>query len=96
MPGYFTAATGTDAVNAGVLNQDQAAAGHSLAADYVLWQTGRNREQLGRDRLDLVLGIRCGARAVRAGAEPARIVRPVARGGGPVVEQSLGWQREPI
>ncbi|MFB7509822.1 aldo/keto reductase [Streptomyces broussonetiae] len=53
--GYFTAATGTDAVNDGVLNQDQAAAGHSLAPDYVRWQTGRNREQLGRDRLDLVL-----------------------------------------
>ncbi|MDX3698025.1 aldo/keto reductase [Streptomyces europaeiscabiei] len=53
--GYFTAATGTDAVNDGVLNQDQAAAGHSLAPDYVRWQTGRNRAQLGRDRLDLVL-----------------------------------------
>ncbi|MFJ2607986.1 aldo/keto reductase [Streptomyces sp. NPDC087425] len=53
--GYFTAATGIDAVKDGVLNQDQAAAGHSLARDYVRWQTGRNREQLGRDRLDLVL-----------------------------------------
>ncbi|MFE8950526.1 aldo/keto reductase [Streptomyces sp. NPDC007856] len=53
--GYFTAATGTDAVNAGVLTTGQAAAGHSLAPDYVRWQTGRNREQLGRDRLDLVL-----------------------------------------
>ncbi|MFJ2736076.1 aldo/keto reductase [Streptomyces sp. NPDC087317] len=53
--GYFTAATGTDAMNDGVLNQDHAAAGHSLAPDYVRWQTGRNREQLGRDRLDLVL-----------------------------------------
>ncbi|MFB7446563.1 hypothetical protein ACFC01_51545 [Streptomyces mirabilis] len=32
--GYFTAATtGTDAVNAGVLTEDQAAAGHSLAPD---------------------------------------------------------------
>ncbi|MEU2732540.1 aldo/keto reductase [Streptomyces griseoviridis] len=53
--GYFTAATGVDAVDAGVLNQDQAAAGHSLAPDYVRWQTSRNRAQLGRDRLDLVL-----------------------------------------
>ncbi|SOE25125.1 aldo/keto reductase [Streptomyces sp. OK228] len=53
--GYFTAATGTDAVNAGVLTEDQALAGHSLAPDYVRWQTGRNREQLGRERLDLVL-----------------------------------------
>ncbi|AIS02551.1 aldo/keto reductase [Streptomyces glaucescens] len=53
--GYFTAATGTDAVNAGVLTEDQAAAGHSLAPGYVRWQTGRNREQLGRERLDLVL-----------------------------------------
>ncbi|MGW1327966.1 aldo/keto reductase [Streptomyces antibioticus] len=53
--GFFTAATGTDAVNDGVLTEDQAAAGHSLAPDYVRWQTGRNRAQLGRDRLDLVL-----------------------------------------
>jgi aryl-alcohol dehydrogenase-like predicted oxidoreductase len=53
--GYFTAATGTDAVNAGVLTEDQAAAGHSLATEYVRWQTGRNRAQLGRDRLDLTL-----------------------------------------
>jgi aryl-alcohol dehydrogenase-like predicted oxidoreductase len=53
--GYFTAVTGTDAVNAGVLTEDQARAGHSLAPDYVRWQTGRNRAQLGRDRLDLFL-----------------------------------------
>ncbi|MFD8220846.1 aldo/keto reductase [Streptomyces sp. NPDC059697] len=53
--GYFTAATGTDAVNTGVLSEDQAAAGHSLAPEYVRWQTGRNRAQLGRDRLDLTL-----------------------------------------
>ncbi|MFE9674692.1 aldo/keto reductase [Streptomyces sp. NPDC006259] len=53
--GYFTAATGTDAVNAGVLTEDQAVTGHSLAPDYVRWQVPRNREQLGRERLDLVL-----------------------------------------
>ncbi|MFJ8509630.1 aldo/keto reductase [Streptomyces avermitilis] len=53
--GYFTAATGAEAVNAGVLTEDQAVTGHSLAPDYVRWQTGRNREQLGRERLDLVL-----------------------------------------
>ena len=53
--GYFTAAIGTDAVNVGVLTEDQAAAGHSLAPNYVRWQTGRNRAQLGRDRLDLLL-----------------------------------------
>ncbi|MFF5344086.1 aldo/keto reductase [Streptomyces althioticus] len=53
--GYFTAATGVEAVNAGALTEDQAPAGHSLAPDYVRWQTGRNRAQLGRDRLDLVL-----------------------------------------
>ncbi|MFD3622602.1 aldo/keto reductase [Streptomyces sp. NPDC058676] len=53
--GYFTAATGADAVNAGVLTEDQAMVGHSLTPDYVRWQTGRNREQLGRERLDLVL-----------------------------------------
>ena len=39
----------------GALNQGQAAAGHSLAPQYVHWQIGRNREQLGRDQLDLVL-----------------------------------------
>ncbi|MGW3360943.1 aldo/keto reductase [Streptomyces bungoensis] len=53
--GYFTAATGTEAVNAGALTEDQAQGGHSLAPDYVRWQIDRNREQLGRDRLDLVL-----------------------------------------
>ncbi|MDX3528210.1 aldo/keto reductase [Streptomyces sp. ID05-39B] len=53
--GYFTAATGADAVNAGVLTEDQALTGHSLAPAYVRWQLRRNREQLGRDRLDLVL-----------------------------------------
>ncbi|WP_324790437.1 aldo/keto reductase [Streptomyces sp. H51] len=53
--GYFTAATGAEAVNAGALTEDQALAGHSLAPDYVRWQTARNREQLGRDRLGLVL-----------------------------------------
>jgi aryl-alcohol dehydrogenase-like predicted oxidoreductase len=53
--GYFTAATGTDAVNAGVLTADPAVAGHSLAPGYVRWQIRRNREQLGRERLDLVL-----------------------------------------
>lgn len=39
----------------GVLTEDHAAAGHSLAPGYVRWQTGRNCEQLGRERLDLVL-----------------------------------------
>ncbi|MGF0177196.1 aldo/keto reductase [Streptomyces sp. Marseille-Q5077] len=53
--GYFTAATGAGAVNAGVLTENQVPAGHSLAPDYVRWQIARNREQLGRDRLDLVL-----------------------------------------
>ncbi|MGI5423147.1 aldo/keto reductase [Streptomyces sp. CA-179760] len=53
--GYFTAATGIDAVNAGVLTEDQALAGHSLDPEYVRWQTGRNREQLRREKLDLVL-----------------------------------------
>lgn len=53
--GYFTSASGADAVNAGVLTEDQAATGHSLVADYVRWQIGRNREELRRERLDLVL-----------------------------------------
>ncbi|MFE4821934.1 aldo/keto reductase [Streptomyces sp. NPDC056704] len=42
-------------MNTGVLTEDQATAGHSLTPDYVRWQTGRNRAQLGRDRLDLPL-----------------------------------------
>ncbi|MFF3350891.1 aldo/keto reductase [Streptomyces sp. NPDC002779] len=53
--GFFTAATGTDAVNAGVLTENQAAARHSLAPGYVRWQASRNRDQLGREQLDLVL-----------------------------------------
>ncbi|MER6633455.1 aldo/keto reductase [Streptomyces sp. NPDC000987] len=53
--GFFTAATGADAMNDGVLNPDQAVAGHSLAPEYVRWQIRRNRAQLGRERLDLVL-----------------------------------------
>ncbi|MFC9131834.1 aldo/keto reductase [Streptomyces sp. NPDC057099] len=76
--GYFTAATGTDAVHAGVLTAEHQAvrslgrirpklrtsvgsspllqlAGHSLAPEYVRWQTGRNRAELGREKLDLVL-----------------------------------------
>ncbi|MFC8412627.1 MULTISPECIES: aldo/keto reductase [Streptomyces] len=53
--GYFTATTGADAVNAGVLTEDQAVCGHSLATEYVRWQIRRNRAQLGRERLDLVL-----------------------------------------
>jgi aryl-alcohol dehydrogenase-like predicted oxidoreductase len=53
--GFFTAATGADAVHAAVRTEDQAVAGHSLAPDYVRWQMGRNREQLGRRRLELVL-----------------------------------------
>ncbi|MEH0639731.1 hypothetical protein QBA35_42160 [Streptomyces bottropensis] len=52
--GYFTAATGADAVKAGVLTEAQAVAGHSLAPDYVRWQTGRKRAQLGCERVDLV------------------------------------------
>ncbi|MFH9016377.1 aldo/keto reductase [Streptomyces sp. NPDC017943] len=53
--GYFTRATGNEAVSAGVLTEDQTVAGHSLAPDYVRWQLARNREQLGQQRLDLVL-----------------------------------------
>ncbi|MGW9499034.1 hypothetical protein ACWG5P_32585 [Streptomyces prasinus] len=41
--GFFTAATGADAVNEGVLTEDQALAGHSLAPQYVRWQIRRNR-----------------------------------------------------
>ncbi|MFE9454517.1 aldo/keto reductase [Streptomyces sp. NPDC006739] len=53
--GFFTAPTGADAVNDGALTEEQALAGHSLTPDYVRWQIRRNRAQLGRDRLDLVL-----------------------------------------
>ncbi|GHD07591.1 hypothetical protein GCM10010313_26920 [Streptomyces violarus] len=53
--GGYGAAACTDAVHASVLIGDLAATGHSLAPQYVRWQTGRNREQLGREKLDLVL-----------------------------------------
>ncbi|MCX4500882.1 aldo/keto reductase [Streptomyces sp. NBC_01728] len=53
--GYFTAATGTAAVKAGVLTPVQAVTGHSLAPAYVRWQTRRNGAELGRERLDAVL-----------------------------------------
>ncbi|MFE1925915.1 aldo/keto reductase [Streptomyces asoensis] len=57
--GYFTAATGADAVNAGVFTEDQAVVGHSLAPQFVRWQMARNREQLRRERLDLLLPACC-------------------------------------
>ncbi|MFB7776222.1 aldo/keto reductase [Streptomyces bauhiniae] len=53
--GFFTAATGADAVRERVLDGEQAATGHSLAPGYLRWQMHRNRAGLGRDRLDLVL-----------------------------------------
>lgn len=49
---HFTAGTSTDAVNAGVLTEDSALAEHSLDPDCLRWQTGRNCEQLGRERLN--------------------------------------------
>ncbi|MGV9338047.1 aldo/keto reductase [Streptomyces sp. NPDC003688] len=53
--GFFTAATGADAVRARVLDGERAATGHSLAPDYLRWQVDRNRAELGRTRLDLML-----------------------------------------
>lgn len=53
--GYFTAATGGAAVNDGVLTPEEATAGHSLTPEYVRWQIRRNRLELRRDRLDVVL-----------------------------------------
>jgi aryl-alcohol dehydrogenase-like predicted oxidoreductase len=53
--GYFTAATGGAAVNTGVLTAAEATTGHSLAPDYVRWQTRRNRMELRREHLDVVL-----------------------------------------
>ncbi|MFJ8732285.1 aldo/keto reductase [Streptomyces bauhiniae] len=53
--GYFTAATGADAVRACVLDGEQAATGHCLAPVYLKWQLHRNRAELGRERLDMVL-----------------------------------------
>lgn len=49
---HFTAGTSTGAVNAGVLTEDSALAEHSLDLDCLRWQTGRNREELGRERLN--------------------------------------------
>lgn len=42
-----------DAIAAGALNA--ARTGHSITAEYVRWQVERNRAELGRDRIDLVL-----------------------------------------
>lgn len=53
--GFFTVATAAAAVDAGVLTADQARARHSLAPAYVRWQVDRNRAELRRERLDLVL-----------------------------------------
>ncbi|MFD4412452.1 aldo/keto reductase [Streptomyces sp. NPDC058475] len=53
--GYFTALTGRAAVTDGVLTPDQALGEHSLTPEYVRWQIRRNRLELRRERLDLVL-----------------------------------------
>lgn len=44
-----------DAIAAGALDGNAARSGHSITAEYVRWQVERNRAELGRDRIDLVL-----------------------------------------
>lgn len=48
----FPGRAGPDAIRAGVLARDDAATRHSIAPDYIRWQSARNRAELGRDRLD--------------------------------------------
>ncbi|MFF3459682.1 aldo/keto reductase [Streptomyces sp. NPDC002730] len=50
--GFLTPGTARAALAAGVLDQEDAAAGHSLHAPYVRWRLERNRAELGRHRLD--------------------------------------------
>ncbi|MFE2035927.1 aldo/keto reductase [Streptomyces scopuliridis] len=51
--GFLTATTGRVARAAGVVDEADAVAGHSLNAPYVAWQMDRNRSELGRQCLDL-------------------------------------------
>ncbi|MFD8007770.1 aldo-keto reductase family protein [Streptomyces mirabilis] len=76
--GYFTAATGIDAVSAGVLTEDQARAGHSLAPDYVRWQTGRSASGWTRPRC-----------TTRSGPTPATVPPCTARCG----TRSWSWRK---
>ncbi|MFI1737824.1 aldo/keto reductase [Streptomyces sioyaensis] len=46
--GVFTKARASEAVEAGVLTQEQADRGHSLAPAFLSWQTARSVEDLGR------------------------------------------------
>ncbi|MFF4583124.1 aldo/keto reductase [Streptomyces sp. NPDC001373] len=46
--GFFGRQEGTTAVQQGILTDDQAAAGHSLAPEFLRWQTDRSLDVLGR------------------------------------------------
>ncbi|MFI9261149.1 aldo/keto reductase [Streptomyces sioyaensis] len=46
--GFFTKARASEAVEAGVLTQEQADRGHSLEPAFLSWQTARSVEDLGR------------------------------------------------
>ncbi|WP_055524511.1 aldo/keto reductase [Streptomyces graminilatus] len=46
--GFFVQEEGEAAVEAGILTPEEAAAGHSLTADFLRWQTSRSLDVLGR------------------------------------------------
>ena len=52
--GFFTRAQATEALAAGVIDAQAAAARHSINPTYVRWQIERSRIELGRDRPDVV------------------------------------------
>jgi aryl-alcohol dehydrogenase-like predicted oxidoreductase len=52
--GFLTNGIADDAIEAGVLNPDQANCGHAIAPAYLRWQLDRNRAELRRNSLDLV------------------------------------------
>lgn len=82
--GFVPAAEAAAAQRAGVLSPEEAASGHSLAPAYVRWQLNRNRQQLGRSRLEVVLlhnPERAGARTPEQVAAAFRVLEEEAAAG---------------
>jgi aryl-alcohol dehydrogenase-like predicted oxidoreductase len=52
--GCLPRALAAGALAAGVIDNEAAASGHSIKADYVRWQTERSRRDLGRTRLNVM------------------------------------------
>ncbi|WP_205614340.1 hypothetical protein [Streptomyces dangxiongensis] len=84
-----TTALGIDAANAGVLTEDQTRAGHSLVPEHVRRRIRRNREQLAREWLDLVLPHN------PERAHPATVLPCTVRSG-TLVEEEVGAGRVPF